>query len=108
MKDVIHRSVQLERLATTLEAREQAEEVLQRLLVDRRLSEQRFDEAGKKDPLKDLTGTSALERAIDATRQMMKHLDELIAGLEAALPASRETARSGAGAPVVLEPSPRR
>ena len=105
MKVVIHRSVQLERIATTLEAREQAEEVLQRLLVDRRLSEQRFEEAGKRDPLKDLTGTSALDRAIQSTRQMIEHLDELIAGLEASLPSANGTAT---GTPVVLQPSVRR
>jgi len=76
-------------MAWTIEARAQAEDVLQRLMVDRRLSEQRFAEAGKKDPLKDLTGKSALEGAIASTREVIAHLNELIAELEGELPSAR-------------------
>ena len=66
-----------------MRARDQADVLLQRLLRDRRQSEARFAEAGKHDPLKNLTGSSSLDRAIDATREMIRHMDDLLRELEA-------------------------
>jgi hypothetical protein len=59
--------------------REQAGALLERLLEDRAGIEQRIAERGKLDPIKDLTGSSALDRAIARTREMIRHMDELLA-----------------------------
>ena len=71
-----------DRIRTAAEARDQAESLLRRLLADRERSEERFAEAGKRDPVTYVTGTRALECAIAATRAMIRHLDELIVELE--------------------------
>lgn len=71
-----------DRVKAATEARDQAELLLRRLLADRERSEERFAEAGKRDPVTYVTGTSALERAITSTREMIRHLDEVIAEIE--------------------------
>jgi hypothetical protein len=63
------------------QTREQAGALLQRLLADRAGIEQRSAERGNLDPIKDLTGSSALDRAIARTREMIRHMDELLAEL---------------------------
>jgi hypothetical protein len=83
-----------ERIRGLVETRDQAGRLLCRLLGDRERSEERFAEAGKRDPVTYVTGTSALERAIASTREMIRHLDETIAELEsdAAAPSARPVA----------------
>ena len=71
-----------DRIQGLLETRDQAGRLLCRLLADRERSEERFAEAGKRDPVTYVTGTSALERAIASTRAMIRDLDETIADLE--------------------------
>ena len=63
----------------TLSMRQQANELLKRLLADRDQSEQRHAETGKRDPMKSVTGRSALDNAILATRDLILRLDELVA-----------------------------
>jgi hypothetical protein len=67
------------RLAT--EGRQRAGVLLDDLIVDQRQSEKRMAAAGKRDPIKHLTGSSALDRAIEMTKQMIRSMDELIAEL---------------------------
>jgi hypothetical protein len=71
-----------DRVKAASEARDQAELLLRRLLADRERSEARFAEAGKRDPVTYVTGASALDCAISSTREMLRHLNELIAELE--------------------------
>ena len=40
---------------------------------------------GKSDPIKNLTGTSAMDRAIASTRDMITHMDELLEDFRAEL-----------------------
>jgi hypothetical protein len=58
-------------------AREEALMLLRRLEADRAESEARLVELGRTDPIKDVTGKSALDRAIDEARAMVAALDEL-------------------------------
>ena len=67
--------------ATLLAARAQAGMLLERLSVDRRLSEQRLSVTGRTDLMKEQTGASALERAIESTGQMIDRMDGLLADL---------------------------
>jgi hypothetical protein len=72
-----------ERRRVAAAARDQADALLRRLLQDRRQSEARFADAGKSDPLKELTGESAMDRAIASMREMIRRMDELLRELEA-------------------------
>ena len=63
----------------TADMRQQAAALLSRLIADRDQSEQRHAEQGKRDPLKSITGRSALDNAILATRELIVRLDELLA-----------------------------
>jgi hypothetical protein len=67
------RSTQIE----TVRMRQQAHALLARLLSDREQSEQRQAETGRRDPLKFVTGRSALDNAIATTRELIVRLDEL-------------------------------
>jgi hypothetical protein len=62
--------------------RRQADELLRALVRERAVSEERFRESGQSDPVKDITGTSALDRAVDRTRQMIREMDGLISHLK--------------------------
>jgi len=63
--------------------RQQAAELLQRLMADRELSERRSAETGKRDPMKFITGRTALDGAIASTREMIGQVDSLLATLQA-------------------------
>lgn len=73
---------------STIEAavlRQQADGLLKRLLADRELSEQRLAASGKRDPIKTVTGVTALERAIASTRSMIADMDLLLADLDSGI-----------------------
>ncbi len=87
------------RIAQAVKARTDAESLLSTLLADRNASEQRFAEAGKKDPVKMLTGTSAMDNAIQSTREMIDNLDAMIASLRGDdTPSGKSGASQGNGA----------
>lgn len=70
---------------STIEAavlRQQADGLLRRLLADRELSEQRLAASGRRDPIKTVTGVTALERAIASTKSMIAEMDLLLADLD--------------------------
>jgi hypothetical protein len=76
-----------------IQMRRQAGNLLDRLIVDRDLSEQRHAESGKRDPLKSVTGRSAMDNAITATRDLVGRLDELIAQMSDGVPQIQVAAR---------------
>ncbi len=59
--------------------RDQADALLDKLIAERTRSERRLAEAGRGDPLKLVTGRSAIDNAIAATRDMIRDVDELVA-----------------------------
>ena len=69
-------------LSEAAQLRRQAGDLLARLIDDRESSEQRLAAAGKRDPIKTVTGVTALERAILATREMIADMDMLLAELD--------------------------
>jgi hypothetical protein len=89
--------------ASTL--RRQADDLLQRLMADRETSEQRLAVSGKRDPLKTVTGSTAIERAIQDTRGMIAEMDLMLAGIEGGAAAD---ARESAPVPVMRPASPLR
>lgn len=62
--------------------RKQAGALLDRLIADRELSERRSAETGKRDPMKFITGRTALDGAIASTREMIGQVDSLLATLQ--------------------------
>ncbi len=58
--------------------RDQADALLDKLIAERTRSEHRLAEAGRTDPLKLVTGRSAIDNAIAATREMIRDADELV------------------------------
>ena len=58
--------------------RRQADDLLHRLIDNRVTIEKKVSEAGRKDPMKFITGHSAIDDAIDSTRQLITHMDELL------------------------------
>lgn len=65
--------------------RQQAGDLLNRLMVDREAAERRQAETGRRDPLKAVTGTTALERAIASTREMISQMDVMFRELDEGL-----------------------
>src|SRR5688572_6000019 len=61
-----------------IKLRRETSEVLQRLLASREQSDRRLAEAGKRDPMKFVTGQTSLENAISIAREMITRLDDLI------------------------------
>ena len=55
--------------------KEQAQRALERLMQNRTSSQQYHDDIGQSDPLSSVTGRSAIDRAIDTTREIMQHLE---------------------------------
>jgi len=55
-----------------------AERLLKRLLAERAISEERCIENGKRDPIKQVTGASAMDVAIREARQMIEQLDAVL------------------------------
>ncbi len=68
-----------------LRLRRQADDLLERLRETRAAAEARIEESGRPDPIKAVTGTSALDQAIRTTRSMIKHMDELMHQMDAEL-----------------------
>ncbi len=58
--------------------RDQAAALLRRLIAERTRSERRMAEAGRNDPMKVVTGRSAIENAITATRDVIRDVDDLL------------------------------
>ncbi|MCZ6834741.1 MAG: hypothetical protein O7G85_03110 [Planctomycetota bacterium] len=55
-----------------------ASSLLKRLIENRRTIELRYEESGRIDPLKSITGRSALDEAIDLAREMVEDTDHLL------------------------------
>jgi hypothetical protein len=66
----------------TARMRDLANTVLQRLLAERATLEQRLAEIGKPDPIKHVTGASALDRAVDTTRRMLEQTNAALGELK--------------------------
>ena len=62
----------------TIKMRRQAQDLLERLLADRDRIEQRLAETGKRDPIRTVTGHTALDNAIGSAREMLRHIDEVL------------------------------
>ena len=60
--------------------RDQADALLDKLIAERTRSERRLVEAGRRDPFKMITGRSAIDNAIAATREMIRDAEELAVG----------------------------
>ncbi|MFG0327935.1 MAG: hypothetical protein ACF8SC_11790 [Phycisphaerales bacterium JB037] len=78
-------STQIERqqiLVETIAARERAESLLRGLLRARTTSERHLAALRRTDVLKQVTGSSSLENAINSTRRMIDALDRAIASFE--------------------------
>jgi len=58
--------------------RTEAAGLLQRLEESQRASEQICAEAGKRDAMRFVTGCTAIEHAIEATRAMIRRMDHLL------------------------------
>jgi len=58
--------------------RDQADALLDKLIAERTRSERRLAEAGRADPFKMITGRSAIDNAIAATREMIRDADEMV------------------------------
>ena len=55
--------------------RNQASDLLNQLLDHREQSEARFAEVGQTDPIKSITGRSAIDNAIETTRHLIRELE---------------------------------
>ena len=69
------------RLVETVEMRSRAGELLRKLVADRRQAEQRLSEGRGHDPIKAVTGRSAIDRAIAETRRLISNMDDLLGQL---------------------------
>ena len=69
------------KVAAVLEMRYQADRLLRRLIAERHGQEQRYREAGKRDPMKEMTGCSAMDDAVQEARRMREHLDGMLRSL---------------------------
>jgi len=61
--------------------RAQAVQLLHELVANRDGSDQRHLDAGKRDPLRLITGKSAFDQAIDSAQAMILNMDSVIADL---------------------------
>lgn len=61
--------------ADLLELHAGARQVLAELLIDRDQSESRTQVAGQADPIRQVTGVSALDRAVDETRTLLARIE---------------------------------
>lgn len=80
-----------------LQLRQQADDLLRRLLTSREQCERRQAEAGLRDPMKFVTGQSALDDAIQTTRDMIRRMDLLLEELNVELGGEPTAAYSLAG-----------
>jgi hypothetical protein len=58
--------------------RRQAQQVMDRLMQNRTASHQYHEHAGHEDPLIVVTGRSAIDRAIDSTREILQDLESSV------------------------------
>jgi len=63
----------------TAKMRARAGVVLQRLLAERDALEKRLAERGRPDPIKHVTGASALDRAVETTRHILDQTNTVLA-----------------------------
>lgn len=73
-------------VADAMRMRCDANQLLTRLLAERELSAQRCAENGKRDPMKQVTGASALDVAIHHARKMIADLDAFLAKNAVSIP----------------------
>lgn len=86
----------------TLEAREQARQLLEQLLHERAACESRLAARGERDPIKAVTGESAYDRAIKLTQDVLAQADAVLAGAgEASATRSSAVARSAPASPTI-------
>ena len=57
--------------------RDQADALLAKLIKDRAMCEQRLAEKGQADPIKVVTGRSAIDKAIAETRAVIDNVDKM-------------------------------
>ncbi len=57
--------------------RDQADALLAKLIKDKAMCEQRLAEKGQADPIKVVTGRSAIDKAIAETRAVIRNVDKL-------------------------------
>ena len=81
--------------------RHDASELLNRLIVDREQSERRFAESGKRDPMKFITGRTALDSAIASTRDLIDQMDRLLVKLNGELDETDAATKPIAGWPSI-------
>jgi hypothetical protein len=62
--------------------RQQAGELLARLTAECEQSERRHSDAGKRDPMKFITGRTSLDNAVASVREMIVNMDQLLARLQ--------------------------
>jgi hypothetical protein len=74
------------RLAETANTRRYASRVLTALLQERELLEARMAAGGTRDPMKRITGHSAMENAISSTKEMIAAMDRMLAQMGRRLP----------------------
>ncbi|MEM8756693.1 MAG: hypothetical protein AAGF47_02800 [Planctomycetota bacterium] len=72
-------------LSETAEARREAERLLSGLVEARLQSEARLAELSRTDILKQITGKSSLDTAIDSTERMIRALDRVLGDIRTSL-----------------------
>ena len=83
-------------MAETRLIRRQADVLLARLIENRKLIKQRIHESGWRDPMQTITGRSAMDNAIDATRELISDADEILIEVNATHIANGTTNRADA------------
>ncbi len=58
--------------------RRRAGNLLQRLKINRNTIERRIGDSGRHDPIKFITGKSAMDNAISTTHMLITHMDKLL------------------------------
>ena len=58
--------------------RRRADELLERLKINRSTIEQRIGDSGRHDPMKFITGKSAMDNAISTTHILITHMDQML------------------------------
>ena len=75
-------------MAETTLIRRQADALLARLIENRKLIKQRIHESGWRDPMQTITGHSAMDNAIDTTRELISDADEILIEVSATFSAN--------------------
>ena len=65
-------------LPDTVRVHAEAQALLSLLVLERNRSERRWAEAGQPDPMKFITGRSALDNAVERTREMVRRVEALL------------------------------